>query len=655
MGFVLLCHAFLFCATQAAAQDGSPACNSLLPPDETNCGSLSLMQRNAREKISKSVTLMGKSSGQDAMTHALADVLAQGYTRRSRTSAATLSNTTVDAAAADVLSRLITVHKSLNNLAAPPSAINATTRWLVSTVIFMILAFIGMLVGLVLHGSTTKSCKEAVQAQPCEARASELEHATPRDVVEALGFGLAQLQVTLLADGVWFMYGCLLALVNMVATSTSRDLGLGNYETAMLSSVAMLGLVPGCFFGGFLGDRFGRKLPILVSYIAMAAGSLGTSLAPNYATLVSFRALLGMACGFGLSPSYVIGCETSPVRWHGAMVGIRGVLYCTGTLLASLLCYSSDPALTHLSWRHCFVMTVPAALLLLISSCLFLHESPVFLACKGQHAKAERVFTHMRSWNSRPAVSIQYAGCGVTEELAKPTSTGSLQGHLQIIFSFGMLGCTATLLGSNIAGQMFHQGHNYGLPRVLIASRLLLSPGAQLVIDASWGYVGAFLVFALDWFLTRKNMLLVIYGSFTVVFVTFACASGSAANSRTTAAILQGSMALLRVLIKLNTSTVQLASAESYPTALLSTGTAICVGGGRIGAGLGPMLFEWLYVSTHMVSAFYWACCGIAFLNGLAIWRLLPADLETARSSSSDQLAALMAAAAARRANFKLK
>mmetsp|Transcript_151311 Transcript_151311/g.263744 ORF Transcript_151311/g.263744 Transcript_151311/m.263744 type:complete len:699 (+) Transcript_151311:76-2172(+) len=493
--------------------------------------------------------------------------------------------------------------------------------------------------------SNDVSDKPSIPPEAAPVRDSVSESRSARDVVEDLGFGTAQLWILFLANGVWFLDGWELALVNTVATSTALDMGLNAYGRAMLSSLAMLGLIPGCMLGGWLGDKLGRKPPIIASYIAVAIVSWGTSLAPDARSLLGLRACMGIACGLGMPSSTVMMSELAPARRRGTMIAGRGVLYTTGIITAQLVCLGLDPTLEQLNWRLCFMMVLPPTLLFLVPTCLYMYESPLFFACIGDHKNAKLAFEHMRQLNSCPEVSISYTDSSDSEQAMRArTPTGSFWDHLSVIFSAVVLGCSATLMLSSATASLFSSGHAYGLPRVLIeeSEKHYLSPAAQIVIDSAWAYFACLLLFGIDHFFTRKKMLVFFYAMFTVFFGTFAWSASSDQHNWLAALALQMTLAFMRITLKLILLTVHLASTECYPTALLSTGTAMVLGLGRVGSAVAPFVFEWLHVTTGTVVAFYYACSVIALFNCFAIFRLLPEDLDTARQLSSKKLDAIL-------------
>mmetsp|Transcript_63319 Transcript_63319/g.119934 ORF Transcript_63319/g.119934 Transcript_63319/m.119934 type:complete len:640 (+) Transcript_63319:57-1976(+) len=533
----------------------------------------------------------------------------------------------------------------------------SAVSWLVPASIFTVVAL-----GTYLYFASNREVSEGIPVHkltiPEQGSAPGLqvtpdsERRSPRDVVEDLGFGFAQLRMLLLADGVWFIDGWELTLVALVATSTASDLDLKEYGRASLSSMAMLGLMPGAIIGGYLGDHMGRKPPIIISYAAMIACAWGTAMAPNFKWLLVLRFLMGVSSGIGMPSSTVMLSELSPLRWRGAMIAGRGFMFQTGAFLAHAFCLAMDPTLTQLDWRHCFMMTIPPSLIFMIFTWMYLFESPLFLACIGDHANAQLSFAKMRELNSCPEISISYADSSSSEGMdTDRTPTGSFRDHLYVIFSFGMIGCSLTLIVSNMFGQLYNSGHNYGLPRVLVeeSSKLKLAAGTQMMLDCLWGYVGCLLVIGLDIFLSRKRLLMLFQVLLASAFVLVAWSVHSPSRTLLAVVVMQLSLGTVRMLLKVNILSIQLSATECYPTALNATALALCTGFSRVGSTLAPMMFEWFTVTTGLVTAFYYACSTFCVFNFLFIFGLLPKDMETARLCSSEVLSSILVGDSGRR------
>jgi len=90
-------------------------------------------------------------------------------------------------------------------------------------------------------------------------------------VVEDIGAGWAQVKFTALTAGVWAADGAELLLLGSVTRSVKEEWNLTPFQQGLVVSIVFLGVLVGNVISGQLGDRFGRKKPIMVSYVAMAS------------------------------------------------------------------------------------------------------------------------------------------------------------------------------------------------------------------------------------------------------------------------------------------------------------------------------------------------------------------------------------------------
>src|SRR6476646_1945079 len=131
----------------------------------------------------------------------------------------------------------------------------------------------------------------------------------------------------------------------------------------------------GAFICGLLGDRFGRRMPLMINIIFYSLMQLLTAFSPNYAVLLIFRALYGIGMGgeWGLGAS--LAMETLPTQARGLFSGVLQQGYAFGYLLAAVVYWVMFPLF---GWRGLFVTgTLPALLVLYIRARV--PESPVWL------------------------------------------------------------------------------------------------------------------------------------------------------------------------------------------------------------------------------------------------------------------------------------
>src|SRR5437867_5575767 len=131
----------------------------------------------------------------------------------------------------------------------------------------------------------------------------------------------------------------------------------------------------GAFIFGLLGDRFGRRLPLLFDIVFYSLMELLTAFSPNYTVLLVFRALYGIGMGgeWGLGASLTM--ESLPADSRGLFSGILQQGYMFGYLFAAAVYGIVFPIF---GWRALFVVGVlPALLVIYIRAKVA--ESPVWL------------------------------------------------------------------------------------------------------------------------------------------------------------------------------------------------------------------------------------------------------------------------------------
>src|SRR5438876_5328025 len=130
----------------------------------------------------------------------------------------------------------------------------------------------------------------------------------------------------------------------------------------------------GAFIFGLLGDRFGRRIPLMIDIIFYSLMELLTAFSPNFTVLLILRGLYGIGMGgeWGLGAS--LAMEALPTEARGLFSGILQQGYAFGYLLAAVVYWMVFP---FFGWRGLFVAgALPALLVIYIRA--HVPESPVW-------------------------------------------------------------------------------------------------------------------------------------------------------------------------------------------------------------------------------------------------------------------------------------
>lgn len=179
-----------------------------------------------------------------------------------------------------------------------------------------------------------------------------------------------------------------------------------------LQGWAMSSALIGCFLGavtsGFLADRYGRKLLLILAAVLFTVSAIGTGAANNFTLFIAYRIIGGLGIGLAsaISPMYIAEISPAPIR--GQLVSVNQLTIVIGMLAAQIINYLIADKVSanannadilnswngQMGWRWMFwAETVPAFLFFVLS--FFIPESPRFLMKSGMHDKASDILTRI--------------------------------------------------------------------------------------------------------------------------------------------------------------------------------------------------------------------------------------------------------------------
>jgi SHS family lactate transporter-like MFS transporter len=164
-------------------------------------------------------------------------------------------------------------------------------------------------------------------------------------------------------------------LLTFVIPPLAHDFGRSVAEIGYAITLTLAMRPVGAFIFGLLGDRFGRRLPLMIDIVFYSVMELLTAFSPNFTWLLIFRALYGIGMGgeWGLGAS--LAMESLPVAARGLFSGILQQGYAFGYLLAAVVYWIVFPIF---GWRGLFVAgALPALVVIYIRAKV--PESPTWL------------------------------------------------------------------------------------------------------------------------------------------------------------------------------------------------------------------------------------------------------------------------------------
>jgi MFS transporter, SHS family, lactate transporter len=148
----------------------------------------------------------------------------------------------------------------------------------------------------------------------------------------------------------------------LVMPQIAAEFGVGVTATAGSVTLTLLLRLFGGVVAGAAADRWGRKLPLMISVIWFACCDGAVALAPSFGWVLVLRTLFGFGMGAEWASGATLAMENWPARSRGIASGVLQGSWAIGYLLAAQVAAFAVP---RWGWRSVFVFAALPALLAL--------------------------------------------------------------------------------------------------------------------------------------------------------------------------------------------------------------------------------------------------------------------------------------------------
>ena len=388
-------------------------------------------------------------------------------------------------------------------------------------------------------------------------------------------------------------------LMGIAVPTIMREWSLPRSAFSSVISLGFLGMMTGGAIAGLLGDRFGRRIALVVSVLVFGTMTMMVAFVDGVGTLGVLRFMTGLGLGGAIPNAAALAAEYVPLSHRPMAVTVTIVCVPAGAMLAGLI---AIPALPLFGWRTLFLiggaMPVVAAVLFRV----WLPESPRYLArYPARHAELAAALGRMGHQVPAHAVFID-----TTEAPVGRATIGTL-------FTAEWRGDTIALLAAFFSGLLsVYLGFSW-IPSLLTAAGFSPSIASSGITAFNMGgVIGALGCGAVIARAGSRVAMVAMAGGAAI------SAGAMGLMDLTPGASLAPIVALLTItgaLINGVQTTMYALAANVYPAAVRATGVGTAVSFGRIGAVLtgyigtwaleagGSRLFFWVIATSMVVCA----------------------------------------------------
>ena len=123
----------------------------------------------------------------------------------------------------------------------------------------------------------------------------------------------------------------------LIMVPISQEFGVPLSEVAFVLTLTLWMRLIGAVASGWLADRVGRKIPLMISILGYSLCNFVAGFSPTLLFLLIFRALLGIFMGAEWPAGAALAMESWPIRSRGFMSGVLQGSWGIGFALSSLI------------------------------------------------------------------------------------------------------------------------------------------------------------------------------------------------------------------------------------------------------------------------------------------------------------------------------
>jgi MFS transporter, AAHS family, 4-hydroxybenzoate transporter len=438
---------------------------------------------------------------------------------------------------------------------------------------------------------------------------------TVSEIIDQQPMGRFQIWTMALCGLVIVLDGFDTQSIGFLAPSMAETLHVPVKTFGPIFAAALVGLMISSMLSGPIADRWGRKGPIVACTLIFGTFAMLTARCTSFNELLAFRFLTGLGLGGALSNSVALMSEYAPKRLLAVIVSMMFCGMPTGAVLGTQV---SAVMLPRWGWQSVFyaggILPLTLALLLIV----ILPESVRYLEVSGANQrKISKILAR---------ISPELADAPISHSEHQDQRRNAPVVNL---FTEGRAAGTILLWIPFFMNLLMLYFVVFWLPALLRETGKPVSAGITAIMLFSVGGIAG--SFVEGGFMNR-------WGAFPVLLTEFLCTTlliASLAYSNSFPLMMSITF-VLGFVVQGAQGGLSAVAATFYPISIRSTGIGWCLGIGRIGSIVGPMLggvmlkLDWSPRQILLAGSIPALCAAAATFLSLRLRTNLPAEQQNA-------------------------
>lgn len=395
----------------------------------------------------------------------------------------------------------------------------------------------------------------------------------PRQTLDQAPMSRLQIIAVAIAVALNALDGFDVLAISFASPGILAEWGINRAQLGVVLSAELIGMGIGSLFLGSLADKIGRRPMVLLCLVIMASGMLAVTTVHTINMLLVWRVFTGVGIGGMLAATNAVTAEFSNNKRRHLCVALMASGYPVGAVLGGKVV---EQLLGTQSWRSIFYFGAAATAMLIPVVWALLPETIHWQTIKRPAGALEKI-------------NRTLARMGHSAITALPEATQQVKLSYNALFAPDQVRTTLLMAAAYFFSIMTFYFTLKWVPTIVVGFGFAPAAAAGVLV---WANIGGATGGALFGFLAQRFNIKYLTLTTMVCSVLALYAFGQTSKDLTVLAVLCATVGFFT-----NAAMVALyaISAQVFPTQARASGTGFCIGIGRGGAMLSPILAGFLF------------------------------------------------------------